>query len=85
MDKKALVSIVYKFFDKKRGSDVSVNEQLAEELDKPVIKKFKRRNVYARCKENIWAADLPEMGSLFSRNNNVKYLLCVIDVFTKYA
>ena len=63
---------------------MSVNEQLAEELHKPVIKKFKRRKVFARFKDNIWAADLVEMESLYSGNENVKYLLCVIDVFTKY-
>ena len=40
---------------------ISVNEQLAEELYKPVIKKFKRRKAYARFKDNIWAADLAEM------------------------
>ena len=77
--------MVYKSFDKKTRSGVSVNEQLAEELHKPVIKKFKRRKVYARFKESIWAADLPKMESLSSKNKNVKYLLCVIDVFTKYA
>ena len=37
---RALTSIVYTFFDKKTGSGVNVNEQLAEELHKPVIKKF---------------------------------------------
>ena len=62
---------------------MSVNEQLAEELHKPVIKEFKRRKVYARFKDNIWAAGLTEMGSLSSKNKNVKYSLCVIDVFTK--
>ena len=75
----------YQFFDKKTGSGISVNEPLAEELHKPVIKKLKRRKVYARYKDNIWAADLAEMGSLSSKNKNVQYLLCVIDVFTKYA
>ena len=45
--------MIYKFFDKKIGSRVSVNEKLAEELHKPVIKKFKRRRVYARFKDNI--------------------------------
>ena len=77
--------MVYKFFDKKTGLGISVNEQLAEELHKPVIKNFKRRKVYARLKDNIWAVDLAEMESLSSKNQNVKYLLCVIDVFTKYA
>ena len=71
------------FFDKKSGFGISVNEQLAKELHKLVIKKFQRRKVYARFKDNIWAADLAEMESLSSRNKNIKYLLCVIDVFTE--
>ena len=62
---------------------MSVNEKLVEELHKPVIEKFKRRKVYARFKENIWATDLAEMGSFCSKNKIVKYLLCVIDVFNK--
>ena len=69
--------MIYKFFDKKTGSGMSVNEQLTEELNKLVIKKFKRRKVYARLKDNIWAVDLAEMGSLSSKNKNVKCLLCV--------
>ena len=59
---RALASMAYKFFSKKTGSGVSANEQLAEELHKTVIKKFKRRKVYARFKDNIWTADLAEMG-----------------------
>ena len=81
----ALASIVYKSFDKKAGSGVRVNEQLAEEWHKLVIKKFKRRKVYAKFKDNIWAANFVEMEPLFSKNKNVKYLLRVIDVFTKYT
>ena len=34
---RALASMVYRFFDKKTGSGISVNEQLAEELHKLVI------------------------------------------------
>ena len=75
--------MVYKFFDKKTGSGISTNKQIAEKLYKPVIKKFKRRKVYARFKDNIWAAHLAEMGSFSSKNKNGKYLLCVIDVFTR--
>ena len=82
---RALASLVYKFFDNKAGLGVSVNEQLAEELHKPVIKKFKRKKVYVRSKDNIWATDLVEMGSLSSKNKNVKYLLYVTDAFTKYT
>ena len=68
---RALVSMVYKSFDKKTGSRISANEQLAEELHKPVIKKFKKRKVCARFKDNIWAADLAEVKSLLSNNKNV--------------
>ena len=56
--------MVYKFFDKKTGSGISVKEQLAEELHKPVIKTFKGRKLYAKFEENIWGGDLAEMGSL---------------------
>ena len=44
---RALASMVYKSFDKKTGSGISVSKQLPDELHKPVIKKFKRRKVYA--------------------------------------
>ena len=68
---KRISKIVYKFFDKKTGSrvtatrkaGVSANEQLAQELHKPVTKEFKRRRVYARFKDNIWPAGLAEMES----------------------
>ena len=52
---------------------MSVSKQLAEELHKLVIKKFKGRKVYARFKE------------ISPNDKNVKYLLCVIDIFTKHA
>ena len=38
-----------------------------------------------RFRDNIWVAELIIMGSLSSKNKNVKNLLCVIVVFTKYA
>ena len=49
---------------------------LIQELHKPVIKKFKRRKVYSRFKDNNWAADLPETGLLSSKNRDVKSSLC---------
>ena len=64
---------------------ISVNEHLAEELHKPVIKILKISKFYARFEDSVWAAGSAEMESLSSKNKNVKYLLCVIDVFTKYA
>ena len=76
---RALASMVYKF--KKTVSGVivtskagaSVNEQLAKELHKPVTKKFKRRKVCARFKDNFLGSRLTEMDSLSSKNKNVKY------------
>ena len=64
--------MVYKFWDK----NASINEELTQELRQPVIKKFKRRKVSTRLRYDVWAGDLPEMGSLFSNNQGVKYLLC---------
>ena len=46
-------NMVYKFFYKKTGSGVNVNEVLAQKLHKLMIKKFKRRKVYTRLKDNI--------------------------------
>ena len=76
--------MVYNFFDKKTRTGASINEELVQELQEAVIKKLKRRKVYARFKDNIGAAELAEMGSL-SKNRGLKYLLSVADVFTKYA
>ena len=67
---RGLASMVYKFFDKKpKGSGAKhvnakltpQNQQLAEELHKPIIKKFEKRKVHAAFKDNIWGADLADM------------------------
>ena len=42
-------------------------------------------NVYTKFKNTIWAADLSKMISSSFSSRGVKYLLCMIDVFTKYA
>ena len=59
--------MVYKFFDKKfTGSGVANNEikqnlKLTEGLRKPIIRNFKKREVYSEFKDNIWGADLADM------------------------
>ena len=79
--------MVYKSFDKKIRSPVkaNVNEVLAQESQKPAIKKFRIRKVFSSFKDNISATDLVEMVSASFKNRGVKYLLFVIDVFTKYT
>ena len=62
-----------------------VNKILAEELHKPVIKKFNIRKVYSQFKDNIWGVDLADMQSLSKKNKGIKYLLCAIDLYSKYA
>ena len=80
--------MVYKFFDKKSsGSGITIefNYQLANELHKPIIKKFIKRKVYFSFKDNIWGVNLADMQSVSKCNKGFKYLLCAIDLFSKYA
>ena len=80
--------MVYKLFDKKSSGSGITNEsnyQLANELHKPIIKKFKKRKVYSSFKDNIWGIDLADMQSLSKFNIGIKYLLWAIDLFSKYA
>ena len=85
---RGLVSMVYKFFDKKStGSGIAnePNHQLANELHKPIIKKFKNRKVYSGFKDNIWDTDLADIQLISKFNKRFRFLLCVIDIFSKYA
>ena len=86
---RGLGSMVYKFFDSKvSGSGVKLipeNEQLANELHKPIIRKFEKRKVYSTFKDNIWGVDLADMQLLSKYNKGIRFLLCVIDIFSKYA
>ena len=87
---RGLASMVYKFFDKtstgggfkklKNSSSI-----LADERHKPIIRKFNNRKVYSQFKDNIWGVDLADMQSLSRKNKGIKYLLCAIDLYSKYA
>ena len=93
--------MVYKFFDSKVASPdkksvgsggkrvntkiTPQNEQLAEELHKPIIRKFKKRKVYSTFKDNIWGVDLTDMQLLSKYNKGIRFLLCVIYIFSKYT
>ena len=84
--------MVYKFFDKKsagsgfkklKNTTKPSSSILADELHKPVIRKFKKRKVYSQFKDNIWGVDLTNMQSLSRKNKVIKYLLCAIDLYSK--
>ena len=58
--------MVYKLFDKKTSgsgvkSEIISNQELATELQKPVIRKFENRKVQSSFMDNIWGADLADM------------------------
>ena len=89
--------MVYKLFDKKSqgiGRPLSSalqldnnkeNIQLADKVHRPIIRKFKKREVYSSFRDNIWGADLADMQLLGKFNKGFRFLLCVIDIFRKYA
>ena len=60
------------------------NEELAEELQKPIIKKFKQRKVYSSFIDNIQGANLVNMQLISKFNKGIHFILCVIDIFRKY-
>ena len=62
-----------------------LNEKLADELHKPITKKIEKRIVYSGFSDNIWGADLADMQLISKFNKGFRFLLCVIDIFSKYA
>ena len=91
---RGLASMLYTFFDSKvapldkktvSGKGIKNNKILAEELHKPVIKKFNKRKVYSQFRDNIWGVDLADMQSLSKKNKGIKYFLFAIDLFSKYT
>ena len=67
------------------NNEIKQNLQLAKELHKPIIRKFKKRKVYSGFKDNIWGADLADTQLISKFNKGFRFLLCVIDIFSKYA
>ena len=82
--------MVYKFFDKKlKGigikNEIKQNQQLANELHKPITRKFFKKNVYSSFKDNIWGVDLADMQLISKYNKRIRCLLCTIYLFSKCA
>ena len=78
--------MVYKFFDKKlKGIGIKENQQVANELHKPIVRLFKKRKVHSSLKDNIWGVDLADRQLISKYNNGFRYFLCVINLLSKYA
>ena len=50
-----------------------------------LLKKFNKRKVYSQFEDNIWGVDVADTQSLSKKDKDIKYLLCAIDLFSKYA
>ena len=61
------------------------NKESAEELHKPIIRKLKKRKLHSPFIDNIWGADLADMQLISKFNKGIRFLLCFIDIFSKYA
>ena len=51
----------------------------------PLLENFKKRKVQSAFKDNIWAADLANMQLISKFNKRFRFLLCVNDIYSKYA
>ena len=72
-------------FNKLKNTTKPSSSILVDERHKPIIRKFNKRKVYSQFKDNIWGVDLADMQSLNRKNKGIKYLLCAIDLYSKYA
>ena len=50
-----------------------------------LLESFLKKKVYSSFKDNIWGVDLADMQLISKHNKRIRYLLCVIDLFSKYA
>ena len=76
-----LASMFYTFFEKKppdgtvKNENIS-NKELAEELHKPIIRKFNKRKIDSAFIDNIWDTDLADMQSKSKFIKGFRFLLC---------
>ena len=87
---RGLALMIYKFFDKKTSGSGTKNEdfpykELAEELQKPIIRKFDIRIVHSPFIDNIWGEDLADMQLISKVNTGFSFWLSVVDIYGKYA
>ena len=67
------------------GWGIEWSNELADELHKPTWKEFRKRRVLASGTDAIWTTYLVDMHSFSRSNNGFKYILIIIDVFSKYG
>ena len=87
---RGIALMVYKVFDKKTSRSGTKNEnisnqQLAEELHKPIIRNFKKTKVRSSFIDSIGGADLTVMQLISKCNKGFRLLFFLIDIYSKYA
>ena len=70
---------------RKLGWGIEWSDELTNELHKPIRIHFKKRIVFSKGVDEIWAADLVDMQYYARTNKGYKYILMIIDVFSKYG
>ena len=85
-----LASLVYKYLIVKSSggavkNEIIANQELAEELHKPIIRIMKNKNYANLFKDNIWGADLADMQLISKFIKGFRFLLFVIGIYSKYA
>jgi len=60
-------------------------DEFAAEVMKPVRKPKAYSNVYADGVDSVWAVDLADMGNVAEDNDGIRYIMCIVDVFSRYA
>ena len=74
--------MVYKFFDKKTSGGTVKNEIIC---NKEIIRRFNKRKVHSPFIDNIWDKNLADMQLIIKFNKGSRFLLCIIDIYSKYA
>ena len=67
------------------GTESMSNQQVANELHKPIIRIFKRRIVYSSFSGNIWGVDLADMQLISKYNKVTRYFSWAIDLFSNHV
>ena len=80
---KKYTSIIKK--KKKKKKKKSLTQTTQEELHTPIIRKFGKEKVHSTFMDKTWGADLADMQLISKSKKSVRFLLCVIDIFSKYA
>ena len=59
-------------------------KELAEELQRPLIKKFNKRIIHSFVVDYIWSAGVTDTQLISKFSKEIRFLLCAIYIFNKY-